>query len=112
MNGLREGGAVTTTNTRPVDCAKPHDNEVVGVAIMIDQPAFPGDEVIQINAQADCPLRFAEYVGVDYNASTLNMIPIVPTETSWTTKGDRAITCVVASGDGTKLTGSVKGTKQ
>ena len=112
MNGLKEGANVTAANTRPVDCAKPHDNEIVGVLAMADQPAFPGDQVIIIAAQAQCPPLFASYVGIDFSASKLNMIPIVPTQTSWGTKGDRTIACVVVSGDGSQLTGSVKGTKQ
>ena len=112
LNGLREGANVTAANTRAVDCAKPHDNEIVGVATMDDQPAFPGDQVILIAAQAQCPPLFAAYVGIGFDASTLSMIPIVPTQTSWTAKGDRAIACVVVAGDGTKLTGSVKGTKR
>ena len=112
LNGLREGGTVTSANTRPVDCAKPHDNEVVGLVEVADQKAFPGDQVMVITAQAQCVPQFATYVGIDFNTSTLILIPIVPTETSWTTKGDRTIACVVASGDATQMTGSVKGSKK
>jgi hypothetical protein len=112
MNGLRQGSSVTAANTKAVDCATPHDNEIIGVVDVADQQAFPGDQVMVITAQAQCVPAFANYVGSDFNSSKLNMIPIVPTQTSWTTKGDRTIACVVISTDGTKLTGSVKGTKQ
>jgi hypothetical protein len=79
---------------------------------MDNQPGFSSDGLIRMAADGYCPLAFADYVGIDAKASNLRMFAIVPTETSWTKEGDRTITCIVASGDGSKLTGTVEGTKR
>lgn len=108
MNGINEGVAVTTSSTRPVDCGTPHDNEVVGVVALDDSGAFPGDATIEATAQRECVRLFADYVGIAFDASVLEMLPLVPTELSWS-KGDRQISCIVLTVDGSRLTGSVKG---
>ena len=109
MNGLDEGMAVTASTTRPVDCGTPHDNEVVGVVALDDRGSFPGDTLLLATAQEECVRLFADYVGIAFNASVLEMLPLVPTELSWA-RGDRQIACVVMTIDGSRLTGSVKGT--
>jgi hypothetical protein len=107
VNGVAEG-QVITTSLDPVPCTTPHDNEVVGSAQHPDASAYPGQPALETFAATSCIPAFNAYVGGDFQASSLAMLPLVPTETTWA-RGDRAITCVVLSNDGTKLTSSVKG---
>lgn len=111
MNGIKEGVVITASTTRAVDCGTPHENEVVGVVVLDDTGSFPGDAAVLATAEGECVRLFADYVGIAFNASVLNMIPVVPTELSWA-KGDREIACVVLEIDGSRRTGSVKGTGQ
>ena len=59
-------------------------------------------------AQDPCLDAFAEYVGIDFQTSSLDMILVTPTDLTWL-KGDREIECVVLTTDAGKLTGSVRG---
>lgn len=107
VNGVAEG-QVITNSLDPVPCTTPHDNEIVGSATHPDAPSYPGQAALETFAAAPCITAFNTYVGGDFDTSSLSMLPIVPTEATWA-KGDRTITCVVLSHDGTKLTSSVKG---
>ena len=106
VNGVAEGQVIDSL--APVSCATPHDNEVVGSATHPDAATYPGQAALETFASTPCIAAFNAYVGSDFQTSSLAMLPIVPTETTWA-RGDRAITCVVLSNDGTKLTSSVKG---
>jgi len=101
--------AVTTANTRAVECASPHDNEVIGAIRYEGQDAFPGAAALQSYAETACIRAFGTYVGIDFQTSSLNMMPVLPTDLTWA-KGDRQVVCVVLAADGSKLTGSVEGT--
>lgn len=107
VNGVAEG-QVITTSLDPVSCTSPHDNEIVGSAQHPDASAYPGQAALETFAATPCIAAFNAYVGGDFQTSSLAMLPIVPTESTWA-RGDRAITCVVLSHDGTKLTSSVRG---
>ena len=67
-----------------------------------------GDAALQSAAGQGCPPRFAAYVGIDFTASRLDILPVIPTQVAWQA-GTREISCVALTTDGTKLTGSVKG---
>ena len=109
VNGLHEGSGASTAATRSVDCAKPHDNEVVGSVRYLGDGAYPGRAALVSFAQTQCGEAFGTYVGVDFQSSSLEMFIAMPSDLTWA-KGDRQIGCVVLAGDDTMLTGSVKGT--
>jgi hypothetical protein len=109
LNGVHVGAEVTTGTTRPVDCAVAHENEVVGSVLHPGDGAYPGQQAIFDYSQTPCMDAFAAYVGVDFQASVLEMIVITPTDLTWI-KGDRAVACVVLLPNAEKLTGSVRGT--
>lgn len=111
MNGIREGSVVTATSNQPVDCAQPHDNEVIGSFDYTASSGFPGSDALQAFAEQVCLPAFSQYVGVDFQSSKLDVLPLLPTDQTWL-KGDRTVSCIVLMHDGTKLTGSVKGTAQ
>lgn len=98
-------GAVDLTDVEPADCEGPHSSEVIGTHDL-EGEAFPGADGIERSFVELCPRTFTVYVGSDYESSSLSMYYAAPDETTWAL-GDRELVCVVESGDGTPLTGSV-----
>lgn len=111
INGVQDGAEMTIDTSRAVDCAVAHDNEVIASIPYTGDGAFPGQPALNAFAQAPCTEAFAAYVGIDFDASSLDMFLATPTDLSWA-KGDRQISCVVAAPAGGKLTGSVRWTAQ
>ena len=105
VNGVTEGSVITRID--PVSCSTPHDNEVVGTATYPESSAYPGQATLETFAAPACIAAFNTYVGRDFSSSSLDMLPILPTDATWAS-GDRAITCVVLARDRSKLTSSVK----
>lgn len=90
-----------------VPCGKPHDNEAFAV-FDLKLAGFPGeDEMIDIAYEA-CSERFENYVGRDYESSTLDFFPIYPTSASWQ-QDDHEVICAAYDMDEAKLQGSVQG---
>jgi hypothetical protein len=111
LNGLRPGVTITTDILRSVNCAGPHDNEVVGGSGVPLGDAFPGQDRLQTFAANICLPSFRSYVGIDLQASSLDMLPLLPTEDLWS-RDERDLSCVVMTRDGSQLTGSVLGTRR
>lgn len=109
LNGIRDGATVSAASSRAVDCAKPHDNEVVGTARYSPDGSFPGAAALSAFSQTPCLEAFQAYVGIDFETSALDMILVTPTDLTWV-KGDRIVACVVSGTGGERLTGSVRGT--
>ncbi|MGQ0847581.1 MAG: septum formation family protein [Actinomycetota bacterium] len=95
-----------------VPCQDPHDNEVFAVFEYDDSPTWPGHVEIDDIARDQCIARFEEYVGLPYPASTLEVLPITPTEETWVRDGDREIVCALYNLDLTKLVGSMEGARR
>jgi hypothetical protein len=111
LNGIREGVVVTERNSRPVDCTSAHDNEVIGAGVYPGSGGYPGRATLDAFAEQTCLASFAGYVGVAYESSGLDMITVQPTDQTWL-KGDRTVSCIVLLVNGTKLTGSVRGSQR
>ena len=109
LNGYKPGVTITVDMLQPVDCAGAHDNEIVGGSVGPTGQAFPGETVLQSYAATVCLPAFRGYVGIDIDASRLDMLPLLPTDAMWS-RGERELSCVVLARDGSKLTGSVRGT--
>jgi Septum formation len=104
-NGVAVGKTITSLDSVP--CTSPHDNEVVGSSTYTGSEVYPGQAALETFAATPCITAFNSYVGGDFQTSSLDMLPILPTEDTWA-KGDRAITCVVLTKDQSKLNRSVK----
>jgi Septum formation len=112
VDGLGTGDSVDPAAIRTAACAEPHRGEVVGIhaiSASSDGSAFPGLSTIESTAMDRCPPLFAEYVGIGYDASRLEMIYIYPSSDTWN-RGDRQIACIATGPSGEKLTGSIAGT--
>lgn len=66
------------SGVKRLDCADPHDAEVIGLLDMPDGD-FPGEDEATDYALANCPAEFDNFLG--------------PTEESWS-QGDREIVCL------------------
>lgn len=89
-----------------VDCAEPHDNEVFHVFDVADGD-FPGEDALVQSAEEGCLPAFESYVGRDYATSRLDIFPITPTATSWSS-GDREVICALYDVELVKLEGSMR----
>lgn len=93
-----------------IDCNAPHLYEVYQVEDLTTD-SLPSSTEIESLAGEICTPAFETYVGISYDSSMYYTSYLYPTATSWA-MGDRAITCVLTSGDGSELTGSAAGTAQ
>ena len=96
-----------------IDCDEPHEAEVFA-QFVLDRDALPGtgDEYPGANeltwyADDACRERFEDYTGQSYWTSTFDLRSISPSFSTWDV-GDRLITCLIVSGDGTALTASAR----
>lgn len=89
-----------------VPCSNPHDNEVYAV-YEVAAATFPGAGMADM-AHEGCVARFQEFVGKDYESSSLDIATLYPSHESWQ-DNDREVVCAVYDVDAKKLTGSVKG---
>lgn len=92
-----------------VDCAQDHHAEVLGTVGVTGALLPPVEELEQV-AKAQCTQQFEAYIGTTAAESTLELLWLLPTETSWKT-GDRAITCLAVAPNAQLLQQSVKGSK-
>jgi hypothetical protein len=102
----------TVSEVEKVDCSEPHIWEAYK-SIIIDEGdgTYPGEDVVTTKSETDCKAAFAEYVGIDYDNSTLYLSFYYPTAETWAQINDREILCIVTTTDDytTKSTGSVEG---
>lgn len=105
---LATAGMHGVTETVPVvDCAAEHESEAYA-RITLDGATFPGDDAVTDRAVAECTTEFATFVGIDYDASSLDFAYYFPTRTSWD-RGDRDIVCLVIDPAAESVTGSLRG---
>lgn len=103
------GDTETVDKVPLVDCNAPHRYEVYYEGD-ITQSTYPTDDEMNEIGRDICLDSFKDYVGVDYHSSTAYDVTFYnPTRGSWAS-GDRTITCLIVSMDGTDLEGSAKDT--
>jgi hypothetical protein len=104
---LNDGGIEgEVSETVVIDCAEPHDSEAYA-SIQIQDGDFPGDQAVEDQAIADCTTEFNNFVGLDYQSSSLDFAYYYPTEESWA-NGDREILCLIVDPAG-QVEGSLQG---
>ena len=90
-----------------VPCSEPHDNEAYAV-FDVTLDSYPDVDAMSELANGSCVERFDDFVGRDYESSSLDVIAMYPTPESWS-QNDREVVCAVYDMEAVKLTGSVKG---
>ena len=114
VDGIEAGAGTTidAASIRETTCTEPHGGEVIGVHPLpatVAGATFPGVATIESEAIIRCPSLFADYVGVAFEISRLEMFYLYPSEETWG-RGDRQIACIATGPAGERLTGSVAGT--
>ncbi|MFE5485866.1 DUF4190 domain-containing protein [Streptomyces sp. NPDC056527] len=97
-----------TTDVAIVDCAKPHDGEVVGGYKVTGFDKWPGEDRLDKLAEERCAEISSAYA-MDNWAIPEHVWDYyyIPSRQSWRT-GDRSVTCTLAVEDGEPLKGSLR----
>jgi hypothetical protein len=108
---VKDGGIGTCFNDfgtpKVVDCAQPHDGELVGVETLSGD-TYPGETAVQNQADDRCGKLLDSYLSEEAAQEDQGIYYAYPTASSWLT-GDREIICALTGQDNAKLTGSHKG---
>lgn len=99
-------GEITEIPT--VDCSEEHDAQVFHT-FDLDDGDYPGDEAIGTAAQEECLPAFEEFVGADYQESSLDINIIPPSQETWDEADDREVICIAYTMDGSTSTESFEG---
>lgn len=103
------------TDVDRVPCTAPHTQEAYAVVSYKPAgdtltPDYPGETALKSFADGACAQRFASYVGVDYQDSSLFFTYLLPSARSWQQTRDRRVVCFVTT-TGSLLHKSVKSSK-
>ncbi|MFT4259049.1 septum formation family protein [Microbacterium sp.] len=102
-----ESSSGLVSDTDVVPCSEPHDEEVY-YEIKMEDGEFSEDAIDA--ASEECGGEpFTTFIGIDYNSSSLEVYPLVPTQETWDELNDRIIQCIVYNPAG-PTTGSLQGT--
>lgn len=94
------------TDVPTVPCSEPHQYEVYG-EVVLEGDEFPGDDVINQQADDGCYAQFAAFAGIAYEDSVLDYTYYTPLQEGWEQLNDRLVTCLVF--DTGETTGSLAG---
>lgn len=94
------------TNVPTVPCSEPHQYEVYG-EVVLEGDEFPGDDVINQQADDGCYAQFAAFAGIAYEDSVLDYTYYTPLQEGWEQLHDRLVTCLIS--DTGETTGSLAG---
>lgn len=103
-----ESDSDEVTSLPGVPCSEPHDNEVFAIFDLMFSE-FPGQDKVSDLAFDKCLGYFQNFVGRDYESSSLDVFPITPTLSSWQQNNDKEVVCALYDLELNKLKGSVRG---
>jgi hypothetical protein len=98
-----DADVVEEVEARP--CTQVHRYEMFHVDSM-SGGEYPSDEEFGAWIEQNCLAAFAPYVGVEYQESVLEILPVTPTEDSW--DDDKSVQCVLADPGNEQLTTSLR----
>ncbi len=99
---LKHGAEFSLSAVERTECDKPHQAEVIhsfDVATSEDED-FPGVDTLWERAQEVCTTQFENYVGSTLENSTLELMPMLPSEESWKQNADHTGLCVAYLSEG------------
>lgn len=99
-------GAVSEVTGRP--CTAEHEYELYVVASDDVDDTYPDDAGMAAFLSSACIPPFTTYVGLDYQGSQLEILPVTPTQDGWS-RGDRRFFCALYDPGQSRLTGSLRG---
>ncbi len=79
-----------------VPCTEMHSGEVVtdDEQFFADLDAFPTSNELLDSGRERCITDLSAYTASDYETSPYDVIPLIPTETSWDVVDDRGLICI------------------
>jgi hypothetical protein len=95
---------IAEVDARP--CSEPHEYELFHDAEH-PGPSYPTDEAWFTFIVEECTPAFEEYVGIDFDSSSLDIQPLTPTEGGWD-DGDRVLQCIAVDPNDSTLTTSLR----
>jgi putative regulator of septum formation len=96
---------ISEVDARP--CGEAHQYEIFHVATWDREGAYPSDDDWFTFIVASCDPAFEAYVGREYMASVLEVVPLTPTEDGWA-DGDRVLQCALLDPADASLTSSMR----
>ena len=96
------------TEIPEVDCADEHDGQVF-FKFDMDDGDYPGTDAVSTAAQEQCIPAFGDFVGTEYEESSLDIRYIGPSQDTWDQADDREVICFVVTMDGSTSTESFEG---
>ena len=84
---------IQSGTVQSIACSEPHQLEIYEIVNMLGDE-WPGAAAINRKTQ-ECFPAFADFVGLPYARSELDVIYYSPTERSWRLLGDHSVTCAV-----------------
>ncbi len=101
-------GTVIDDDLDTVDCAVPHEAEVIAMGnLNPGSEPFPGDTEVAMLVEERCLDAFATFVGMEYSQSVLEVYYVQPSELGWKIV-DGEYTCMVYE-PGKAITGTLAG---
>jgi hypothetical protein len=91
-----------------VPCTEPHADEIF-YEFELPEGDLPSDADIQAAVETECVPAFTEFVGLDYQESTLDFWWISPTADGWEQADDRLVQCAIYDPADDALTASLEG---
>ena len=104
---VKDPAAEVIEDVKAVPCLQEHEYEMFLIGSMA-AGSYPSDAAFSTFVETECLPAFATYVGLEYEASELDVFYVVPSSDSWG-DGDRAVQCSIYHPRIHRLTGSQKG---
>lgn len=95
LNEMDHNTDETISEVPMIDCEEPHDFEVYHVDDLDGDDTFPGEEEVAELAAEECQDAFEDFVGIDYESSSLDFTTLFPTQEGWENFNDREALCLV-----------------
>lgn len=104
---INDPGMEDRSDIAVLPCDEQHVFEAFATTRMPDGE-YPGQGEANTAATDFCAEEFTRFIGVDYDASVLELLYFYPVEENWDTEGDREILCFVAEQEETPVTGTLR----
>jgi hypothetical protein len=107
---FQDGTELSSVDALP--CSEPHSDEIYASGRIPDGDDFPGPQALEAAARELCLSEYADFVGLPYDDSVLDIGYLKPTEESWA-DGDREVLCTIFDpAAAEEVTGSLRGAKR
>ena len=107
---FQDAAADEITDVTAKPCTTEHKYELIFTGSM-PSGSYPSEADFDAFVETSCLPAFAEYVGLQYDESVLDISWLVPLADAWS-GGDRSVQCSAYDPGVDRLTGSLKGSKR